>query len=702
MRNGTSLTSIPHEANMTAMRGAFHSSASVRRISSRVFVLLALAIPAFALQVANPGLTHNLPPEDFAALDSQGIVAYTTSDSEMFNIYNEAADEDLPVFVTTDLALHTFHILFDFALRDAEGTHFYPAIESMLRGLVEHQLKLCGSSYPAVVRAAAKDNVALLSVPLALLDATYEVPDFATDGVKAELASIGAVDGIGTSPTLGIVEDYTQYKPRGHYAMNYQLRRYFKAMMFLGRMTFYLRPGGDSMAGIEPTRRALLLCDAFREPSGDSTNPIVASWRRVYEPTSWMVGEADDLLPHDYLPLLDSLRAGTAVTEWVADSKNVLAFIAAAGNLPNPRILSTRLLYTESLSTTKGMRLMGQRFLLDSYVFGQLVFSKVGTWPDNPRLLPMGLDIMAALGSQRTRHYLLDMYHENRFENYVSQLDSVTTKLARMTDDDWRGNALLQWLYALKLNLKPVATFGEDAVVPLFVRSQAYADKMLMTACGSWAELHRDVILYSKEMYVEDGGMPPPPPKHQAYVEPKPRVFLQIADMAGELRQRLSSSRMANQHTLKACDMLAEASRSLARIAQEELDGGELDEEDVEFCHGVGRRFNAILSELRRAFAPDEGGDFGTRLEVRPGPMPVVADVATDPNKGQVLEVAVGNPCKLYVLIPFYGKTYIAVGGCFSYYEFPKPANERVTDEEWRALDPKPPMPKWTRSLVRK
>jgi len=66
---------------------------------------------------------------------------------------------------------------------------------------------------------------------------------------------------------------------------------------------------------------------------------------------------------------------------------------------------------------------------------------------------------------------------------------------------------LLQWLYALKLNLDPVATFGEDAEIPLFVRSRAYADKTLMTACGSWAELHRDVILYSKEVYVNVGGI---------------------------------------------------------------------------------------------------------------------------------------------------------------------------------------------------
>ncbi len=677
--------------------------ASSRHILTYVVpILLALAIPAFALQVANPGLTRSLPPEDLAALDSQGMVAYTTTDSEMFNIYYDAADEDLPVFVTTDLALHTFHVLFDFALRDAERTYFYPAVETMLRRLVAHQLRLCEAGYPDVVRTAARDNVTFLSVPFDIIDTAYHhIPAFADEKARTEVALIDAASGIRRSPTLGFEEDYTQYKPRGHYTLSDRLQRYFKAMMFLGRMTFYLCPDGDSNAGIEPTRRALLLCDAFRDSPADSAKSVLAAWRKVYEPTAWMVGKADDLSPLDYLSLLDGMRAGTPVARWVANRENVLAFIAAAKALPNPQIASIPLLYTESLSTTKGMRLMGQRFLLDSYVFGELVFPKVGTWPDNPRLLPMGLDVMAALGSQRARHHLLDTYHEDRFDNYVSQLDAVTGELARMSDTRWHSTVFLQWLYALKLNLEPVGQFREGATIPLFARSRAYADKALMTACGSWAELHRDVILYSEQMYTAYGCMPPPPPKHQAYVEPKPRVFGEITSMADGLKKKLSDARVANEHTLKACERLGDVSRTLSRLAQKELDDIDLSEDDIEFCHDIGSHIGGITNEMFRAVPLDSDPMF-TRLRTRPEPIPVVADVATDPNKDQVLEIAVGNPCRLYVLIPFYGKTYLAVGSCFSYYEFPKPASQRMTDEEWRALDPKPPMPKWTRSLVRK
>ena len=80
--------------------------------------------------------------------------------------------------------------------------------------------------------------------------------------------------------------------------------------------------------------------------------------------------------------------------------------------------------------------------------------------------------------------------------------------------------------------------------------------------------------------------------------------------------------------------------------------------------------------------------------------MALVADVHTDPNSGSVLEEAVGNPCKVYAVIPFYGKQYLAVGACFSYYEFTKPMNQRMTDEEWQALSPRPPMPVWTKSFI--
>jgi hypothetical protein len=62
---------------------------------------------------------------------------------------------------------------------------------------------------------------------------------------------------------------------------------------------------------------------------------------------------------------------------------------------------------------------------------------------------------------------------------------------------------------------------------------------------------------------------------------------------------------------------------------------------------------------------------------------PVVADVLTDLNTNQCLEVGVGEPAWIGVLVLIDGKPYIAEGAVFSYYEFKQPISQRLTDEDW-------------------
>ncbi|MEM3554906.1 MAG: DUF3160 domain-containing protein, partial [Candidatus Micrarchaeaceae archaeon] len=81
----------------------------------------------------------------------------------------------------------------------------------------------------------------------------------------------------------------------------------------------------------------------------------------------------------------------------------------------------------------------------------------------------------------------------------------------------------------------------------------------------------------------------------------------------------------------------------------------------------------------------------------------LVADVATDPH-GQVLEEAIGRVFEIYVVIPDgAGGLHIAKGGVFSYYEFPWPMGDRLTDEKWRemlAAGQVPERPAWTDSFI--
>ena len=82
-------------------------------------------------------------------------------------------------------------------------------------------------------------------------------------------------------------------------------------------------------------------------------------------------------------------------------------------------------------------------------------------------------------------------------------------------------------------------------------------------------------------------------------------------------------------------------------------------------------------------------------------PVPVIAAVAGAGER--ILQVGVGEVNRIYVVVPIDGDLYIAQGGIFSYYEFPQPRDERMTDESWQRLlasDTTPALPSWADQFV--
>jgi hypothetical protein len=109
---------------------------------------------------------------------------------------------------------------------------------------------------------------------------------------------------------------------------------------------------------------------------------------------------------------------------------------------------------------------MGQRFTLDAYVFGQVIWREVGTL-EKPRGLPKALDFMAAMGSEEAYNILKEM-GEDQYANYDTQMTKVRTEVAALQTDSWTQNLYWSWLYALQPLLTP-----KDTRYPAFMRTQA-------------------------------------------------------------------------------------------------------------------------------------------------------------------------------------------------------------------------------------
>jgi hypothetical protein len=121
---------------------------------------------------------------------------------------------------------------------------------------------------------------------------------------------------------------------------------------------------------------------------------------------------------------------------------------------------------------------------------------------------------------------------------------------------------------------------------------------------------------------------------------------------------------------------------ALKAMAEKELAGTPLTPDEQDNLRGFGGYLEDLV-----LWANGFGGYHlvGEAPELEPAA--VIADVATDPNTQQVLEVGVGRVHEIYVVAPIPQDDgslalTIARGGIFSYYEFP--SGQRLTDEQWR------------------
>ncbi|MBN2209516.1 MAG: DUF3160 domain-containing protein [Candidatus Coatesbacteria bacterium] len=626
-----------------------------------------------------------------ALLAKNGFVVTPTHDAEvitMQGLYEDLQVHQRRMFVTTDSMLTSYHVLFDYSLRVAEMQRFNEAAIELTGGMV-------GSTYSAYqnvsddyIAGLLLKNLAYFSAPAKLLDPDYVVADEVADLVGEELALIEAHEGRACSPIMGYYEDYSQYVPRGHYTRNETLGRYFKAMMWYGRLMFRLEPNSSlncvAKDPYEETLQALLIVQALASLETASGTGLEL-YDRIYTPTVFYVGEADDLTIEEYLTLALEVFGETFASippEQLMDEEKLSAFTEAAKELHDPLINSTFVQdYEDHATTTKGFRFMGQRFIPDSFVFQQLVHNKV--WG---RFMPKGLDVMAALGSSRAYSILDFVYQDTRYPGYAERMERLRTWFATLPDASWVQNLYWDWLYCL---MPTLVTKGDG--FPLFMQNKAWTDKELGTALGSWTELRHDTILYAKQSYSYETGMPDPT---IGYVEPNPLVYGRLASLCDMTITGLDGYGLLLADYRRRFENLRDTLLTLKQISEKELVGMALDEDERMAIYNIGPTLSEILS-----FPKDDPSS----QNEEDGKMALVADVHTDGNSSSVLEEAVGHPHYIYVIAPTDDGLAACVGGVYSYYEFAWPMSDRLTDGAWQRMlseGANPPQPEWMSSFV--
>ena len=633
------------------------------------------------------------------SLVAENLFVVTPADHwQPFFVYEDNDYRRLPSFVTVDSVLHLYHLFFNFALRNLEEQQLFPLAKQLTSGLLEQSKKTYQAAPTDEMREAALRNMAYVLVGARLLGLQVTVPKEAQHMVEKELDLISKHERLEVGAILPYAIDYTQFVPRGHYTRTENLKRYFRAMMWYGLFPFtprYRDPFGELHWAPQVARQALLLTHDLYAAN------LTDLWDKLYTPINFFVGFGDDLSPSEVKQLSDKVFGEKAKLAGLADAARFEQFKNEFIKLRMPRIKPKIAWIAGQLPPlpdpdTPQLRLLGQRYTPDSNILQDLS-------DPTKRPLPKGLDVMAVFGSPRAEWLLDQFYGEpKKWDRYLPERNKLTEQFAAVTEKQWTQNLYWNWLWVLRSLIRP---FGEG--YPSFMRNDAWQDKSLQTALASWAQLRHDTILYVKQSLVatECGGEePPPPPK--GYVEPNPEAFARLLGLARSTRELLEPRGLLSKEMAGKLTEFEDMVTFLKRMAEKELRSEPLTRDEYDQIRLIGSTMDYlalwVVSE-GKATAWDEVvhpadrnmaciADVHTAFDLRPGGVGQVA-----------LEEGVGHAFEIFVVVPIEGKLYLTRGALFSYYEFPQPMADRLTDEKWQKMlksKKAPPQPEWMKSFT--
>ncbi len=598
-------------------------------------------------------------PELLGTMAANGFVIVPGETRLFHEAYHFDEYDPQPLFVTTDAAYHVWHLAFDKVLRDTEQRVLLPILEQFVLGSLDaaraQQEQLAGTD----LEDPADRVVEWFQVAGALLEL-----DVGTLGPRAadEVALATEAAQLTNSPVTSFADcnpglpnpqciDYSLYRPRGHYNRSADLERYFRAMSHLGQSAF--------LVGVPESLRLGLLVSRVIV----SDDALAERWALVYEPTAFLVGSADDYTPFEAEAAaggLDDPAGFTGLDDVEAVGNQLLA---GRGVAINPEAAS--------------VRVMGARFVVDSYIYDQLTAPSVFI-PDSDdarRISP--LDLAAAFGSEFAFAVLeAEGRTEPPWLHYDEQLARVQALLDARDGDDWAATVYDAWLYALE----PMWS-AHGAAFPDFMRNQAWTAKAHQTGFGSYTELKHDTILYAKQGFAVEGDFQPVLFEPRHWVEPDPVAFQRIGSVVALAREGLDDRGLLDAEADRLLGDVGDFVARLARIAQDELAGVPISESDNDWLEGVGS-----VIELLWLASSDLDPETGLADTVEDDEAALIADIFR--TSFEVLELGTGRIDDIYVLVPNdEGVFQIARGGVYSYYEFWRDADQgRLTDEEWRAM----------------
>jgi len=544
---------------------------------------------------------------------------------DLYDKENYRVDEhERPYFITSDALLETYYAAFSALLGYAETVEFNDAMKEFAsNGLQE-----------AKNQNVSRDVKDLFLVGMVLINPN--TPEKIPEDVQNKVKAIKAASG----PKISFMDneiDPKEFFIRGKYEKDKELQNYFRALKWFQSFKFDLRKENHRKYIAEILKVV-------------NTPKALSSLNRINLFLKNVIGES-----RYYTPL--TLK-----------------------NINSPIVVTPDLQW---IKMEQIFKIFPSIYTLDAFIFDNLIYHE--NWPEtvgteeNPRVLPLGMDIMGALGSEEAKNILLNEFKEGRYKNYGKKLNELSLQIKQLPADSWNADIYQNWLEMFS------ALIDEPVNGPEFTKSKAWKRKQLNTALGSWVSLRYETIAYVEQAGAEGGeggyerlkiGMP------RGYVEPNPDFFHKLDEGFGKISARfrlIIKNPELRDAVVDRIEKYRKHIKTMEAIALKELDNKvPTDEEYAEILY-IGRTIEHFI-KIMGSIVPrkDDGGG----LSVVPDQDSLRKVVDVQRFNGEILYEALGYAHEINVVVPYFGRRQIVRGPVYSYYEFR--STEQYDSAKWK------------------
>jgi hypothetical protein len=630
---------------------------------------------------------------ELTKLAEHGVVVSSRQQFPTFTYgYRSIYADHLPVYVSADSILFAVHRSFDELLKGIEVGSLISELDQMLSGM---HARVAGS---ALDSALMQDVDLYLAVARSLLGAGNVAPVAGADAatVSTIVGLARATSGLTSFKLFGVPrdEDFSQFKPRGHYTDSPELGRYFQAMMWLGRVDLRLIETQSNGSQVF-YRRQFDSAVGLREVMSPTE---LGLWGHIDQTIGAFVGEHDSMTLTDLDAMLSALGAQSyAATVGLTDQQIIDEI--ARGGWGAQRIASRIMLKDErgqgTLPLDRSFALFGQRYTVDSHVFSNVTYDRVAG-----RMMPNPLDVaFAALGNNAALGLLAS---ELTNASYAAGLAKTRVLVDAHEPAYWDGSLYTEWLGALR-GLSPAANSPEPGIA----QTDGWQRRVMNAQLASWAELRHDTILYVKQSYTTMPVCEFP----DAYVDPYPELYARLASFADRVAAASAALPAGLTELKQSADAWATNLRSvslnLKTMAEDQQAGTAHGQALIDFINDAVRWDEALEpSGCTQVLVRNNLAGWYLRLFLDAASRfdfdPTVADVHTQPDAGRILHVGTGYARLMVVTANTCTGPRAYAGLASSYGEVITDNLERLTDQQWAQRVTTRPFPEvaWMSSVL--